>query len=217
MSALSIVLTGVILWGPTLLFLTTLVPPDPARAALHLITATGLTVLLARILRILLFVPLAPPAAGRHRIVPRYPSLGVLAGAMGAALWLYATWAVNERMLLQAALASVVGLGSVVTAWRYRALGMWGGWLEVEGDRLVVETPRASYRVALTRSRLFRREADGSVLVVTPGHERDTLIVPRGAPGRYWVDDAEGLMAKMERHSPIQAVKSLLVLPEGDP
>ncbi|MCB9743010.1 MAG: hypothetical protein H6741_02705 [Alphaproteobacteria bacterium] len=217
MSALSLVLTAVILWGPTLLFLTALVPLQPEQPALHLVTATGLMLLIGRVLRILLFIPLAPAAEGRHRIVPRYPSAAVLAGAMGTGLWLYAFWATHEGWVPQAWLAVFVGLGSWVTARRYRRLRLWEGWLAMEGDRLVVHTPDLAYRVSLGATRAFRRKADGSVLIVTPQRVNDTLIVPRDAQGRYWVDGAEGLIGQIEGFVDIQEVKSLLVLPQGDP
>ena len=87
----------------------------------------------------------------------------------------------------------------------------------MEGDRLVVHTPDLAYRVSLGATRAFRRKADGSVLIVTPQRVNDTLIVPRDAQGRYWVDGAEGLIGQIEGFVDIQEVKSLLVLPQGDP
>lgn len=201
-----------LLWGPTLLVLALLVPPSPQTAALHLTTTTALAFIAGRILRLLLQVPLAPPAAGRHRIVPRYPGAAVVLGAMGTALVLIGCFLAMEGGVLHALAGWITGGASLVSAASYRRMGLWEGWLALDGDALVVRTPYAGYSIALEGARLYRRKLDGSVLVTTPDRELEALILPRKARGRYWVDGADKLIERLADRWPVVEVESLLSL-----
>ncbi|MCB9758717.1 MAG: hypothetical protein H6739_02660 [Alphaproteobacteria bacterium] len=204
-----------VLWAPILLALTALVPLAAGRPALHLVTATALAVVLGRVLELLLWVPVAPFAEGRYRIVPRYPAAALLFGAMGAALVLYGFWAAGEEQIGAAVFAGILGLITLRSALRYRRMALWEGFMVLGDDALEVHTPRESYRVPLFGARLFKRRADGSVLLTAPNRELDTVILSRSARGRYWVDNAEELVAALGERLPITTVESLIDLPEG--
>lgn len=204
-----------VLWGPVLLLLALMVPPSPETAALHLTTTTGLALIGGRVLRLLLQVPLAAAGDGRHRIIPRYPGAAVLLGAMGTSLLMVGGFLAIEGSYLHAAAGFFTGITSLVSAVNYRRMGLWEGYLAIRNGALVVETPRANYRISLDKVRIYRRRQDGSVLVMSADRALEALILPRAARGRYWVDGADSLVRALGEWGEVQEVDSLLAIAEG--
>ncbi|MCK6523586.1 hypothetical protein L6R49_19425 [Myxococcota bacterium] len=196
MNPLSWLLSLVILWGPILLALTAVAPVSARGWSLHLVSATALAWLVTRALTVLFFVPIAAAAPGRYRVIPRFPAFGVLSGAMGVALVAYGAWRASEEGLgLMSVGIGALGLLCLRNGKSFRELPIWESSMTLRGEALRIEGVTGAVDVPLRDAQVLRRRRDGSFLITTAGGELDTLVLTRKAGGRYWVDDAEGLLA----------------------
>jgi hypothetical protein len=202
----------VILWGPTLLFLTLLVPTGGGLPAMHLAVASALTLILVRILYALFRIRIASAAPGRFRIIPRYPSGPVLLSALAIATALAGLWEASTEGSALAAVLSVPGCALLLlSAAHVRRRPLWEGFVTIDDGLLRVETPAGGYTVPLGQiRRIYRRTRDHSFFIETPWAERNTLILTRAARGMYWVDGADALLEAVESFAPVVEVETLL-------
>ena len=211
MNPVSWLLSLVILWGPILLALTALAPISARGWSLHLITTTALAWLVTRALTVLFFVPIAAAAPGRYRVIPRFPAFGVLSGAMGVALIAYGAWRANDAGLsFYIVGVGVLGLICLRNGKSFRDLPIWESSMSLHGEALRVEGVTGAVDVPLREAKVLRRRRDGSFLITTAEGALDTLVLTRKAGGRYWVDDAEGLLAAITPLVCLEETDSLL-------
>ena len=85
--------------------------------------------------------------------------------------------------------------------------------MSLRGETLRVEGVSGGVDVPLRDARVLRRRRDGSYLITTPAGELDTLVLTRKAGGRYWVDDADGLLAAISPLVRLEETDSLLSVP----
>lgn len=205
-------LAFVLLWAPTLLWLTVSVPVEGGLPLLHLVTASALAFVLERILHVRYALRTAPAADGRYRVLPRNPQGAQLRAAMASAVLGYAAWRALrfgaswlEWLALPAAGLIFWGAG------RMRADPIWGSWLEVRDGILHVHGMHRSYTVPVGQVlRLRYRERDGSFLVQTPWPDRDTLVLSAAARGRYLVEGASELFGQLAEHCEVEEARGLV-------
>ncbi len=210
-------ITLLILWAPIVLVLTLIQPISGRPPPLHGLTALALSLIAEHLLRTLFWIPMAVPASGRHRVVPRRPHGGVHAAALGLGLFGYGLWTSGSQGSPEVAgLALVAGLLCLWLARTFRALAMWGGWFEVNDGLLSLEGTGANYAVPLGQIRaVHRRVGDGSFWIETPWADRNSLVLTPGAHGRYWIEDAEQLLGLLEPAVEVREVKALAGLLSG--
>jgi len=210
-------ITLLILWAPIVLVLTVVHPTEGRPPPLHGLTALVLALIAEHLLCVLFWIPVATPASGRHRVLPRWPSRGVHAAALGVALAAWAAWnlAAREAPGL-AALAVIAGLLSLWGARYIRRQALWGGWFEVNDGLLSLQGTSQDYAVPVGQIRaVHRRQRDGSYWIETPWPDRNSLVLTRGAQGRYWIEDAEAMLSLLGPTVDVREVKALIGLLSG--
>ena len=201
----------VLLWAPTLLWLTVAVPIGDELPAAHVVTASALAFVLERILHLRFTLGAATAADGRFRVLPRRPQGAQLRAAVALAVLGFSGWRAarfgagwQEWLALPAAGLIFWGAG------RLRADPIWGTWFELDQGLLHVKGTRKSYAVPIGQVlRLRYRPRDGSFLVQTPWPERDALVLSRSARGRYLVEGAEQLFAALAEHCDVEEASGL--------
>ncbi len=203
-----------LLWPPLLLWLTTLSPIGAdGEQALHLGAATALALIAARVLAILFRIPIAPPAPGRHRVLPRRPQVPLLLAAAGTACVLWSLWAAQRGALDWGSLAALpTGLFATLFARRTQADPLWGSWMALEGDALRLSTPHGEGSALPISAivRLHLRPRDRSFYVESSRPERDVFVPTEAAGARYSVSGAEALFQALSERVPVQETELLL-------
>jgi len=191
---------------------TLLVPTGGGLPLPHLAIATALALLGERILYRLFRLPVAAPAQGRYRVVPRYPYKATLLAALGVAVGFAGVWEVGTAGFGFRAFGALPACALLlIGAGRIRGQAHWGTWLAVSDGCLEIHAPSGDWRVPMGQiRRIFVREGDGSYYVATPWRERDTVVLTRAALGAWWIEGAAALRALLSEAAEEEAVTSLL-------
>ncbi len=210
-------ITLLILWAPLLLLLTALQPTEGRPPPLHGLTALVLSLIAEHLLVTVFWIPVAMKARGRHRVVPRWPYTPVHAAALGLALFAWAVWQLATLDRPGIGLSAVLAGGLCLLGARYlRRLTLWGGWFELHDGLLTLQGTDTDYAVPVGQIRaVHRRMRDGSYWIETPWEERNSLVLTRGAQGRYWIEDAEELLRVLAPAVEVREVKALIGLLSG--